>query len=145
MNYIWDVIRFNLLSLLYQIFDYLQSSDIRKKLKNQNRLICDGPRNIAEQWACFDFCSSLLPFHPFPELSRAFTDIFFEFLVEIVHVFLADLLGNFVDLQFVLQKQLLGVLDTHVIDIGVEAFANGFVKNLAEVGAVIAKERSDGL
>ena len=89
--------------------------------------------------------SSLLPFHPFPEFGGAFTDVFFELLVEIVYIFVADLLGNLVDFQFVLQKQLLGVLNTHVIDIGVEAFANGFVENLAKVGAVIAKERSDGL
>ena len=76
------MIRFNLLSLLYQIFDYLQSADIRKKLKNQNRLICEGFRNAVKQRVCFDFCAEL--FTSLPSVSgirQGFHRLLFAYFV----------------------------------------------------------------
>lgn len=40
----------------------------------------------------------LFPLHPFPEFGGAFANIFFEFLVEVIHVLVADLFGNLVHL-----------------------------------------------
>ena len=64
--------------------------------------------------------------------------------MKIIHILISDLFGDFIYLQLVLHQKLLGMLDPDMINIGVKAFAHGFIKDLAKVGAVIAKQRCDG-
>ncbi len=81
----------------------------------------------------------------FTIFSRAHAHIFLELFVEIIHIFVAHLLCDFVDLEAVFRKKLLGMLNAAVVNVGVKAFTNGLIENLSKVGAVIPEKRGDAL
>ena len=81
----------------------------------------------------------------FSEFGRALPHIFFEFQVEIVHIFIAHLLGNGVYLGIVPEEQTLCLLNAHMVHIGVEALAHLLGEDFAQIGVVVAEQGSDAL
>ena len=75
----------------------------------------------------------------------AHSHIFFELFVEVVNVGITDSLGNLIYLQVAVTEQLFRMLDTDVINIGVEAFVYGLCEDFAKVSTVISKKWSNGL
>lgn len=63
----------------------------------------------------------------FAEFGWAHCRIFSEFLVEVIHVLIADLFRNLIYFQPVFQKKLFGVLNAFVIHVGIEAFPPRFL------------------
>jgi len=79
------------------------------------------------------------------EFRGAFTHIFSEFLVEVIHVLVTHLVCYLVLLQPVLQQKLFRELDPLVVNVGIEIFAHGFAEDLAEISAVISEKRRYGI
>ena len=73
-------------------------------------------------------------------LRRAHPDVLLELLVEIVHVLVAYTLRNLIYLELVIHQKLYGMVDSHLVDIGVEALTYGLVKYLSKVSAVVAEQ-----
>ena len=64
------------------------------------------------------------------EFRGAFTHIFSEFLVEVIHVLVTHLVCYLVHFQPVLQQKLFRELDPLVVNVGIEIFAHGLLKIL---------------
>ena len=80
-----------------------------------------------------------------PVLCRTDVHDLAELLVEVVYVFVAHAGGNLVDFHVGLIQQLGGFADPQLIQIGVEADAGALSEQLAQIGTVVAEQRSDGL
>ena len=64
--------------------------------------------------------------------------------MEIVHVFIADLRGDFIDFEIRFIQQLGGPAHAQRIQVGIEADAGLLGEKLSQIGAVVAEERGHG-
>ena len=80
----------------------------------------------------------------FPIFRRAFPHVFFEFLVEIIHVFVTDPFGDLIYFKTFIRQKLFGVPDAHTVQIGIKAFAHFFCKEFPKVSTVVSEKRGNG-
>ena len=65
--------------------------------------------------------------------------------MEVVDILVADLFGNLVYLERIFLQELFGKFNPFMVYIGIKAFADRLVKDLAEVGTVVPEKRGDRL
>ena len=63
--------------------------------------------------------------------------------MEIIHIPVTDFFGNFIYLHGTVDQKILGVLNTDLVYKNIKSLSYFFGKDLAQIGAVIPKKRSD--
>lgn len=81
--------------------------------------------------------------HLLPVLGRTLMDVFFKFGMEIIHIAVSNLFGNFIYLQRAALQKLLGVVDADLIYKNIKSLSHLFGKDLAQIGTVITKKRGN--
>ena len=81
----------------------------------------------------------------FAEFCRTFAYIFPEFFMEIIYIAVANPFCNYIYFVIVLQKKRFGMLNSNVVHIRIEAFPHRFIKDFAEISAVVPKKRCNRL
>lgn len=72
-------------------------------------------------------------------LRRTHSHILLELLMEVIHILVTYTLRNLIDLELIVHEKLYGVIDSHLVNVRVEALTHILVENLAKICTVITK------
>ena len=96
---------------------------------------------------CFVFCGSaekiILLWRSLTVFCGACSYIFLEFLMEVIYVAVADLLGNLIDFQSVLLQKFLRFIYADLIHIRIKVYAQLLIEYFSKVGTAVSEQWCD--